>query len=510
MRIQVSEMNLILERQIVLLSEENHQINEAMTAVDIFVTKTETSFIGETGDASRAYLQEVYKPIQSKTLEINEKFSELLKTYNEDALAQYGALGIVHEEYLENDYVKSVNKVTDFELEAYRDFNKLASEANEYFPVGQINTNETEQYRYDLNRQVQINIEQLHAFDEKWRAKFKEVEQLQDALDKMIAQVTNTRVSASQYKAGMIQFVKTPDEIYAEWLKVSKDLTGQDLYRAAIEFGKKYDLVIEKDIDGMKAYEFKGWFIFENYETPTAGHVVLLELDGQLQIFIYRQGSDGENTVSVPMGEFTNPFDVFFNMDRQNMVAEAMKIEDQEERVKAIENIYEKEKLPSFTPSTEIIDHYSKYNNAVSFGDGILKYLGNMENGQSTFTPDELDAIAGQWSGTDRSYKFGGEIASHAFAFNIGMSTPFASEDFANRTAIADLGNSDNDLTKTGMDVLSYAREIMGDIANGNMFDSGGYLDDFKDNFSQMIEDAPKALEEIYRLIESLKEKVVG
>ncbi|UVD69754.1 LXG domain-containing protein [Listeria innocua] len=66
MKIDVRELNEIVSENIVMLKKEYENLNIAMNATTNFTVETQEFFKGKTADASRAYLQEAYKPVQQK------------------------------------------------------------------------------------------------------------------------------------------------------------------------------------------------------------------------------------------------------------------------------------------------------------------------------------------------------------------------------------------------------------------------------------------------------------
>lgn len=132
MKIDVRELNEIVSENIVMLKKEYENLNIAMNATTNFTVETQEFFKGKTADASRAYLQEAYKPVQQKTLEVNKLMTKILSEYIADAEAQFGANGMIDIQSIVMEYKRSFNQVSDDEMREYRDLNNLIQEANEF------------------------------------------------------------------------------------------------------------------------------------------------------------------------------------------------------------------------------------------------------------------------------------------------------------------------------------------------------------------------------------------
>ncbi|WP_088825860.1 T7SS effector LXG polymorphic toxin [Listeria goaensis] len=207
MKIDVHALREYVEEALKELTEEQTGLTEAIQATDTFIVETKASFEGKTADASRAYLEEAYKPIQQKTLEINQLLMATLQKYLVDAEAEFGAYGIVDMAYIKQDYRRELEQMMQEENQVYRELNQLIDKVNEFVPIEPANLGQLEQLHYDMLREVSLIEAKLTDFDTKWSAEFGKVEVLQDELANMLSQVTNSKTMPTNYKAGSIHFM---------------------------------------------------------------------------------------------------------------------------------------------------------------------------------------------------------------------------------------------------------------------------------------------------------------
>ncbi|HFK6935251.1 TPA: T7SS effector LXG polymorphic toxin [Listeria monocytogenes] len=206
MEIDVRELKERVNDHITALTKEHEILSEAMTATTTFTTETQDFFKGKTADATRAYLEEAYHPVQKKMLAINELMTKTLTDYLADAIAQFGANGIVDIPTVDMDYKQMLNRVTDQELEAYRELNGLIQEANEFISFSSANLAWLEELDYDMLAEITKIRVKLDDFETKWAKEFSKVTTLQDELDHMLAQTNNNTLTPTSYQAGMISF----------------------------------------------------------------------------------------------------------------------------------------------------------------------------------------------------------------------------------------------------------------------------------------------------------------
>ncbi|HAC0715862.1 TPA_asm: hypothetical protein GYZ54_15245, partial [Listeria monocytogenes] len=132
--------------------------------------------------------------------------TKTLTDYLADAIAQFGANGIVDIPMIDMDYKQMLNRVTDQELEAYRELNGLIQEANEFISFSSANLAWLEELDYDMLAEITKTRVKLEDFETKWAKEFSKVTTLQDVLDHMLAQTNNNTLTPTSYKAGMISF----------------------------------------------------------------------------------------------------------------------------------------------------------------------------------------------------------------------------------------------------------------------------------------------------------------
>ncbi|EAC3819509.1 hypothetical protein KW17_05120 [Listeria monocytogenes] len=212
MKIDVRELRELVNEHMTALTKEHETLKDAMTATTTFTTETQEFFKGKTADASRAYLQEAYLPVQQKTLEVNELMTKTLDAYIADAEAQFGANGIVDIPAIEMEYRRNLNQLTDQERQEYQELNNLIQEANEFISFPTINLSLLEELQHDALAVINKIHMKLEDFDTKWNAEFNKVETLQTELDHMLAQVGNNTITPTSYQAGMIKFMNAEQQ----------------------------------------------------------------------------------------------------------------------------------------------------------------------------------------------------------------------------------------------------------------------------------------------------------
>ncbi|WP_088825629.1 T7SS effector LXG polymorphic toxin [Listeria goaensis] len=214
MRIDVQALRDHVQETIADLNEEQTSLNDALQATDTFIIETKDSFEGKTADASRAYLEEVYKPVQQKTLEINKLMIATLQKYMADAEAQFGRYGIVDIPAIKHEYKRELEQMMQEEMHVYRELNQLIDEVNEFVPIESANLGQLEQLHYDVLREITLVEAKLADFDIKWNRKFRNVEVLQEELANMLTKVGNQTITPTTYQKGTIVF----NDIEAEFL----------------------------------------------------------------------------------------------------------------------------------------------------------------------------------------------------------------------------------------------------------------------------------------------------
>ncbi|WP_088816266.1 MULTISPECIES: T7SS effector LXG polymorphic toxin [Listeria] len=212
MRIDVQALRDHVQETIADLNEEQTSLNDALQATDTFIIETKDSFEGKTADASRAYLEEVYKPVQQKTLEINKLMIATLQKYMADAEAQFGRYGIVDIPAIKHEYKRELEQMMQEEMHVYRELNQLIDEVNEFVPIESANLGQLEQLHYDIMRELTLIEAKLTDFDTKWVAEFSKVEELQSELTSMIAQVSNNKIMPTKYQGGSLVFMTSEQE----------------------------------------------------------------------------------------------------------------------------------------------------------------------------------------------------------------------------------------------------------------------------------------------------------
>ncbi|MBC2319669.1 T7SS effector LXG polymorphic toxin [Listeria booriae] len=212
MKIDVRELREFVSDHITALTKEHETLHDAMTATTTFTTETQEFFKGKTADASRAYLQEAYQPVQQKTLEVNELMTKTLDAYIADAEAQFGANGIVDIPAIEMEYKRNLNQFTDYERQEYRELNEFIQEANEFISFPTSNLSLVEELHHDALAEITKVRMKLEDFETKWNTEFNKVETLQTELDHMLAQVGNNTITPTSYQAGMIKFMNAEQQ----------------------------------------------------------------------------------------------------------------------------------------------------------------------------------------------------------------------------------------------------------------------------------------------------------
>lgn len=467
-RIDIGQLSQELDKMKTWLETQKLHFENAQKSVEKFQVDTLASFQGEAGDSVRAYAKEVYQPIHMEVMKVESELRPVLDTITNDGKSRFGDNGIVDEEYIQEwsfRFNKYAHQLVDLTQDVNRDLRSVA----DIIHLELLKTNELEEIHYNTKRHCQRTIEQIDEFDRETNAKIQPIQASVLRLQNMVQEVSSKAPSMSGYQSGSFKFSRlssiTPEESYQEWLEISKNLSGEELYRTAIEFGKKHGYVVEKEVNGVKSFEFSGWFIFASDEAVQAKNMVLVEIDGKLQMFCYRQ-TDSANTISVPMGDFENPFEALFNPDKRNKINDIMR-NSNSKAADLIKYYGGYDKLPLFTPNQKIIDYYANYDHGIKVGGAILGFLGNKKNPEKIqFTDRELDTIAGEWSESADRHTFGGEITQHAVAYNLTKQIPIG--DLKSRTSIADLGNDDHDITKSAMDAISNADQSIRELQQGD------------------------------------------
>ncbi|WP_088825565.1 T7SS effector LXG polymorphic toxin [Listeria goaensis] len=206
MKIDVQALREHVQEVIQDLKEEQTSLTDAIQATDTFVIQTKESFEGKTADASRAYLQEAYKPVQQKTLDINKLMLTTLQKYVTDAETQFGAYGIVDVPAIKYEYKRELEQMMQEEMQVYRELNQLIEEVNEFVPIEPANLGQLEQLHYDILREITLVEAKLTDFDVKWTVEFEKVEALQEELASMLTKVGNQTITPTNYRKGMMVF----------------------------------------------------------------------------------------------------------------------------------------------------------------------------------------------------------------------------------------------------------------------------------------------------------------
>ncbi|MBF2599157.1 hypothetical protein IA929_03965 [Listeria seeligeri] len=212
MKIDVRELSEIANNYIIELNNEHELLTDAISATTTFATETQEFFKGKTADASRAYLQEAYKPVQQKMVDINREMAQTLQKYRDDAQDQFGMYGIVDIIVIETEYKKSLNQITNQEMDTYQELNNLIYEANEFISFPTSNLGWLEELHFDALSEITKIRMKMEEFETKWNTEFKKIEILQDELERMLAQVESSNIMPTSYKTGMIKFMNTEQQ----------------------------------------------------------------------------------------------------------------------------------------------------------------------------------------------------------------------------------------------------------------------------------------------------------
>ncbi|HAC0715878.1 TPA_asm: hypothetical protein GYZ54_15325 [Listeria monocytogenes] len=464
MKIDVRELKERVNDHITALTKEHETLSEAMTATTTFTTETQDFFKGKTADATRAYLEEAYHPVQKKMLAINELMTKTLTDYLADAISQFGANGIVDIPMVDMDYKQMLNRVTDQELEAYRELNGLIQEANEFISFSSANLAWLEELDYDMLAEITKIRVKLEDFETKWAKEFSKVTTLQDELDRMLAQTNNNTLTPTSYKAGTFQFVdpiKSPDEFD----------TLQEYYKYVTEWAVANSKAKVITIDGQTYYEFTDTFYWKNYGSEVHGTMVMAEVNGEMIMFLQREH---DNAISIPFGTFyPDPFQVLATSGWQS-------IEDDESNNHVMIELYhwKSSDLPDgFTTSNNDLkataDYFASTRNSYDTSMVILKYLAHDKNPEKTsFTDGELDEVATNWSGGNDRFDFAGEVEAHADM----LTDSFITETFAKPKDRENRLTANPDLTDKDLEYAYYHAASIADMANGENGDMNSYF----------------------------------
>lgn len=418
MKIDVSELRELVSDHITALTKEHETLHDAMTATTTFTTETQEFFKGKTADASRAYLQEAYRPVQQKTLEVNELMTKMLTAYLADVEAQFGANGIVDIPAIEMEYQRNLNQLTDYERQEYRELNDLIQEANEFISFPTSNLSLLEELQHDALAEITKVRMKLEDFETKWNTEFNKVETLQTELDRMLAQVGNNTITPTSYQAGTFQFVspiKSPDEFD----------TVQEYYKYVTEWAVANGKAKVITVDGQTYYEFTDTFYWVNYGVERNGTMIMAEVNGEMIMFLQREH---DSAISVPFGTFyPDPFQVLANNGWQPLPKKGTEVDmDSPDTIK-LYHWKSSDLKDGFTTSNDdlksIATYFSSTKNSYDVSVAILKYLAHDKKPEKlVFTNEELDEVATNWSGGHNRFDFAGEVEAHA---DMLVDTPF-------------------------------------------------------------------------------------
>ncbi|MBF2349062.1 hypothetical protein IA935_07350, partial [Listeria marthii] len=266
MKIDVRELNELVNENIAALTKEHEVLSDAITATTTFTTETQEFFKGKTADASRAYLQEAYQPVQQWMLQINEQLTKMQKAYLDDAEAQFGANGLVDIPAIQMEYKLHLNQLTDREMQEYRELNSLIQEANEFIAFPMSNLGLFEELHHDGIAEIaKINM-QLEGFETKWRNEFSKIENLQTELDAMLTQVDNNKITPTSYQAGMISFENVEKEAFIAMMNEQFGFNEEEaflMYKLYNNLESKYGIEKSNEIFllimGTSVYDSLAW-----------------------------------------------------------------------------------------------------------------------------------------------------------------------------------------------------------------------------------------------------------
>ncbi|MBC1499646.1 hypothetical protein HB943_03450 [Listeria weihenstephanensis] len=480
MKIDVRELNELVNENITALTKEHETLSDAMTATTTFTTETQAFFKGKTADASRAYLQEAYLPVQQKTLEVNELMTKTLTAYIADAQAQFGANGIVDIPAIEMEYKRNLNQLTDYERQEYRELNDLIQEANEFISFPTTNLSLLEELQHDALAEITKIRMKLEDFETKWNAEFSKVESLQDELDRMLAQIESNKITPTGYQAGTFQFVspiKSPDEFDSL----------QEYYKYVTEWAVTNGKAKVITVDGQTYYEFIDTFYWVNYgHEEKNGTMIMTEVNGEMIMFLQREH---EHAISVPFGTFyPDPFQVLGNSGWQPLPKNGTLVDmESPDTIKLYH--WKSSDLPEgFTTSNDdlkaMADFYAGTYNSYDASVAILKYLAHDQNPEKiSFTNAELDEVATNWSGGHDRFEFAGEVEAHADMlvddFILGN---LAKSEFAKGQRKIEPVPSDEQI-----DTIYYHAASIADMAKGENGDMNNHFNSIWGNMQKIL-----------------------
>ncbi|MCL1919308.1 MAG: hypothetical protein FWG14_13615, partial [Peptococcaceae bacterium] len=231
-------------------------------------------------------------------------------------------------------------------------------------------------------------------------------------------------------------------------------------YKLVAEIAVREGLATVHTVDGQVFYEFNDEFVWDNYGNNWTGMIVLTAIDGDMNLFIRRNDVNG---ISIPFG-FFEP-DLFQTLFTTGWT----------ETTRFVFYHYRSNGIPLSLEDRKgdmekIATYYALRTNSERAGLIILKYLGyveSLETGipKTNFTNEELDAIAGRWSGSSGRSNFCHEIEAHADLLldndiranavkALMMARGRTEEDYYNSVGCADLAFGDNNVDKLAMDIL--------------------------------------------------------
>ncbi|EAD7631413.1 hypothetical protein AB290_05725 [Listeria monocytogenes] len=477
MKIDVRELNEIVSENIVMLKKEYENLNIAMNATTNFTVETQEFFKGKTADASRAYLQEAYKPVQQKTLEVNKLMTKILSEYIADAEAQFGANGMIDIQSIEMEYKRSFNQVSDDEMREYRDLNNLIQEANEFTYFQSSNLGFFEELHHDALTEITNIRMKLEDFETKWNVELSKVEKLQKELEWMLTQVNDNKIIPTSYQAGTLPFgkpFKSRDEFD----------TVQEYYQYVVEWAVANGKAKEIIVDGQIYYEFTDTFYYQNYKQEVNGTLVMTEVNGEMILFIQRK--DTENAVAVPFGVFYP--DPFQRLANEGESGDIIKLYHWKSK-----DIPEGLNIPNDELKT-MADFFASTQNSYDASMAILKYLAHNENPEKlTFTDTELNEVATNWSGGKNRFDFAGEVEAHADMLTDSILTEFAGKRMYKK---------DGDGTEEQKDMEYYQAASIADMKKGengkmneyfNLIWGSGQYSAYLQNLMHGQENTPKA-----------------
>ncbi|MBC2005514.1 hypothetical protein HCA78_17230 [Listeria booriae] len=439
MKIDVRELRELVNEHITALTKEHETLNDAMTATTTFTTETQEFFKGKTADASRAYLQEAYLPVQQKTLEVNELMTKTLDAYIADAEAQFGANGIVDIPAIEMEYRRNLNQLTDQERQEYQELNNLIQEANEFISFPTINLSLLEELQHDALAEINKIHMKLEDFDTKWNAEFNKVETLQTELDRMLTQVNNNKITPTSYQAGTIKFMNGDQQtLYDKLPPEFKDAITSGF--ATIEDFQATDdgFIICTVPIGTDAYA--DWYTYSI--TDDKGNTVFGlckmrsdESHGGLGISVsFVQLDKSELSLIFSKQKTGNDFDA----DTESSIYEALYKSDAELNPTLVNYFYNPTSKASYLIAdlyvnkiieTKVVDNKLSYPKMGStfetdftpYQVSVLESLGVYQNGEiiiadkNNLSENEYRALLMTFSGNPSIYSFAAEVQTHAW-----------------------------------------------------------------------------------------------